>query len=187
MRMVVWAVLGAVFGTALDALHVVTGTLSYAHPVMGLQDWWVVPQFAIAGILLGETHRRVAVPLSGQKVPVASTGEMARGVVVFVVVYAASGFLKMMPAIALVLFTAAFIGGVLTTPKSAQRALLLHGLGAGLMGPAAEALISSTGTFHYTFPDVMGVPVWLPALYLNAARASHVVDRWLMARERGQR
>ena len=38
-----------------------------------------------------------------------------------------------------------------------------------IVGPIYEGALSSTGTFRYDVtPLVGGVPIWLPALYLNA-------------------
>ena len=34
-------------------------------------------------------------------------------------------------------------------------------------GPPFEAALAATGAFSYRQPDVLGVPVWLPALYLH--------------------
>jgi hypothetical protein len=68
------------------------------------------------------------------------------------------------------------------TAGHAQRALLLHAAGAAILGPMVEALISHAGGFHYLVPGVFGVPVWLPALYLNAAVAGAAVDRWMLDR-----
>jgi hypothetical protein len=56
-------------------------------------------------------------------------------------------------------------------------------VGAGIIGPAVEIAISSTGAFSYTHPDVAGVALWLPGIYLNAALAAHLMDRCLIGRE----
>ncbi len=36
---------------------------------------------------------------------------------------------------------------------------------AAIAGPAAEAAIHALGAFDYTEPDLLGLPVWLPALW----------------------
>ncbi len=36
---------------------------------------------------------------------------------------------------------------------------------AAVAGPAVEATIHALGAFDYTEPDVLGLPVWLPALW----------------------
>jgi hypothetical protein len=42
---------------------------------------------------------------------------------------------------------------------------------AALAGPATEAAIHALGAFDYTEPDVLGLPVWLPALWANGGLA----------------
>ena len=38
-----------------------------------------------------------------------------------------------------------------------------------LGGPLFEAALSATGGFFYRRPDLLGVPIWLPALYLHVS------------------
>jgi hypothetical protein len=42
---------------------------------------------------------------------------------------------------------------------------------AAIAGPLAEATIHATGAFDYTEPDVLGLPLWLPALWANGGLA----------------
>ena len=42
---------------------------------------------------------------------------------------------------------------------------------AGIAGPAVEAVVHATGAFHYTEPDFLGIPVWLPVLWANGGLA----------------
>ena len=52
---------------------------------------------------------------------------------------------------------------------------------AGVLGPAAEALGVRGGAWHYTAPDFLGIPLWLPFAWgligiLNGAIAATVAD-----------
>lgn len=52
-----------------------------------------------------------------------------------------------------------------------------------IAGPAVEVTLTSIGAFGYAAPDVLGVPVWLPALYLVSAPVlGHGARRWLTPR-----
>src|SRR5262249_51642038 len=58
------ALMGATVGTALDAVHVHTGTTGYTHPTLLGQAWWVLPLFASAAIAIGLGHAAAA-PILG--------------------------------------------------------------------------------------------------------------------------
>ncbi|MBI5497123.1 MAG: DUF2878 family protein [Deltaproteobacteria bacterium] len=178
LQAVIWAVLGCGLGTALDALHAYNGVLSYPHVAFGLQDWWVPPEFALAGVAMGLGHRFIAVRLGGRPVPSAAPVEVLVGAAVFVAVYAASGWVQDTALAYGVACVVAFMGLAWWTPRDARPALLWHALGAAVMGPVVEATLSGLGLFRYHRPDVLGVPAWLPAIYLHAAVATAALDRW---------
>src|SRR5688572_27643492 len=181
-RALLWAVIGSIVGTVLDMGHVLTGTLTYPYTHIGLQPFWVPFLFAGAGIALGEGHRRVAIPLAGGHVPSGDAKTALVGVAALVFAYGSSGFLRHWPVFALILFFIVFAIAFATTPAASRKALLIHALGAGLMGPLVEILISSSGGFLYVQTDVFGIPLWLPGIYVNAAVASAALDRWFLAR-----
>ncbi len=181
-RLLFWGLMGGLVAVPLDALHVVTGVLSYRDPVLGLQDWWVIPLFVSSGLLLGFSHRHIAVPLSAQQpagVPLWAAG---LGLCALVFAYASSGVLQTWPVAALAVYVGVFVVALVAVDRRARSSLLLHGIGAAIVGPLVEIGISSTGAFSYAHPDVAGVALWLPGIYLNAAVASHLMDRHLLAR-----
>lgn len=180
-RWVFWAGVGAVLGTALDAVHVLTGTLSYPAPTLwGLQAWWVPLLFAGTGVLLGEGHRHIAVRLAGGDVPPRpQTAELALAVGALVLTYGASGFLRAWPWVTTALFVAGFGAVWVRTPRAAQRAMGMHAVAVAVGGPLVEATLSGAGLFTYHQHDLLGVPVWLGALYLHGGAASAALDRWL--------
>ena len=60
--------LGAVAGTLLDQIHVRSGVLWYAHPVLFGQAFWVPLVFGAGGLVLVNSHA-VFVALAGGGVP----------------------------------------------------------------------------------------------------------------------
>ena len=193
-RVLFWAFAGMLV-VPLDTLHVVTGVLSYPAPTawmpLGLQAAWVIPLYACAGLALGLGHRHVATPLAarlrGGAVPPASLAAALAGLGALVVAYASSGALQTWPAVALVLYVAIFAVVVARVHADARPALVLHALGAAAVGPVIEMTLSASGAFAYAHPDVGGVALWLPGIYLNAGAASHLLDRHLLARSAGPR
>jgi hypothetical protein len=190
-RALFWGLAGVGIAVPLDALHVVTGVLSYTTPrawmPFGLQDWFVFPLFIGAGLAMGLGHRHIATRLSNTPVvPSTTPVAAALGTLALVVSYASSGFFEragVAPAIVLALYVGMFLAALALVAKSARKLLVFHAVGTALISPGVEAALSSAGAFHYHRPDVAGVALWLPGIYLNAAVASHLIDRWLVARE----
>jgi hypothetical protein len=54
---------------------------------------------------------------------------------------------------------------------------LPYALATALGGTLFEAMLSSTGAFYYTKDnqDILGVPIWLPALYLHASLLTRAI------------
>lgn len=185
MILLLEALVGMVLGTSLDALHVATGTMAYKNPVLGLQDWWVPLEFAVAGILTCEGYRRIGVSMARVVPPPATLRELLLGVACFVLSYGSSGFFRAWPNAELAAYILLFIPAVLFTPKDARGALLLHSVTLAVGGPLTEAAISATGTFWYVEPDFLGVPRWLPGIYLHVGLASANLIRFLDGRMTG--
>lgn len=189
-----WAVLGVVVAVPLDALHVWSGVISYGERIAGPLDWMAVPLFGAAGVMVGLGHRHLAVPLAvplarpwtrarraGALPPTSSAAAWA-GSGAFVLAYGSSSFIHPAPVVALLLYVALWLVTVVRVDARARPALVLFSLGAALVGPAVEASLSATGSFSYPDADLLGVPMWLPGIYLNVGAAVHLVDRRLLAR-----
>jgi hypothetical protein len=187
-----WGLVGPVVALPLDALHVATGVLSYGAPTawmpLSLQAWWAIPLFVGSGLALGLGHRHVATRVAaattsslGPLPPATLLGALL-GVLALITSYASSGALQAWPWLALAIYAAIWAVAVLLVDARARRALVLHSVGAAVAGPAVEIALSSAGAFHYAHPDVLGVAIWLPGIYLNAGAASHLLDRWLLGR-----
>jgi hypothetical protein len=180
-RALFWAIMGVLM-VPLDALHVVTGVLSYRSPdILGLQAYWVLPLFASAGLALGMGHRHGAAALAQRffaaTVRPTTTWAALGGLGALVFAYASSGALQDTPVIALFSYVALWSVVVWRVDADARPALILHSLGAAMVGPIVEMAISSTGAFTHAHDDVLGVPLWVAGIYLNAGAASHLLDR----------
>jgi hypothetical protein len=155
--------LGAILGTLLDGIHAYGDVLSYPHPAFGRWAWFVPLEFGLLGALacvvvpLLEQRRANAAPPS---VP-AALAELA----LFTCLYLATALLDGDAAP----FLAAGLGALAV----ARLALgcggdLPYVLLAAVLGPAGEAILSAAGAFSYAHPDLIGIPLWLPALWANA-------------------
>src|SRR2546425_2415217 len=60
--------------------------------------------------------------------------------------------------------------------------LVMTGIAFAAGGPLFEAVLAATGGFSYRAPDALGVPCWLPALYLHASLLTRAVYLTLAAR-----
>jgi len=157
-----------IIGPALDQIHVIGGALSYAHPWLFGQAWWVGPQFglAFAGIcaasLLVQHHFGTRNP---EPTHTARVGQQAAW---FVAAYLTTGILWEHPWLVAALLAAGLLvrlASVRPDAASVRTILVL-----ALAGTAYEALVASLpGTFDYTLTGGAPVPVWLPLLYAHGA------------------
>lgn len=181
-RLLFFAVLGATMGTLLDALHVYNGAAGYSGvrmlPVLNVA-WYVPFEFATAGVVVGmlrpeldEELRRKRSDLPGWKVLL--------GMLILAAVWAASGLLGRAglsnEATTAILLPISILTWWLfdRTPQGTVAALLT-----ALVGILVESALVHTETYHYTRPDFLGVPMWLPNLYLTACIAVGNLGRFL--------
>ena len=157
---------GATLGTALDAIHVHTGTTAYLHPLLIGQAWWVPPLFASAGVVIG-LARPCAERLLGRVMPAPSWRAVVAGTGVFILAYTLSGLLDARPWAGAMLLAALFVVAWLRCDGSTLGLLLAALTAAG--GTMVETLLVEAGAFLYVAPSLGVVPVWLPALYCCAS------------------
>ena len=159
----IWLVLlGAGLLTALDAVHTHTGTTAYAQATAFGAAWWAPLLFGGAASIGGWLYTRGHARLGGPRA-LASGGALARGLLAMSMLYAASGLLPASSETKLALL--AFSGLVLFRALDGSRAgAVLLAIGV-VAGPLAEAGLIRLGLFHYRDPELLGVPIWLPALY----------------------
>lgn len=173
-------VAGAAVCVGLDALHVASHTTFYAHPSgplagLGLA-WWVPLLFtaASAGVLEGA---RVIAPASAGR-GAADPRALAGDGIAFVTAYACTSFLGAAPVALAVALTAFWAARVAT----ADARVVGFCVATAACGAAAEIALSGAGLFGYHRPDVLGIPWWLPAIYLHAGVLGAGLQRALARR-----
>lgn len=161
-----WAwmfVLGAVFGTLYDYVHVYYGVLTYARPdFAGTSLWFVPAEFGISTIGGGIAFRRLArefdPPLTSPSRALLDAGLLLLAYL-FTGWFAGNHLMTLLALLPLVLIS------VLSRPG---RFVIVASAIAAAVGPFFETCISLTGVFHYNY--VMSVvPFWLPLLWVVAA------------------
>lgn len=163
------AAIGATLGTALDALHVLSDTTRYAEPILfGIQAWWTPPLFAGAAVALGAGRILAA----GDDPP-----RTAPAMAVFVCAYVASaaldGLVRTIVVVALAAIACACDRGARAWAFAVW---------AAIFGTAAEIALVRLGAFAYTQHGALGVPDWLPFLYVTAAIGVGALARAMAAR-----
>ena len=177
--LIVLFALGAIFLTLLDSIHVHTRTLAYVHPFAFESAWWVPLLMGSSSALGGVFYVTMWSRLGGSTI-LPKRAAVARALLAFAVMYAASGLLPASHTTKLVVLA---VGAVViyreVTPVGNTRVgLILLVIGA-IGGTIAEAINHG---FFYLEPDFFRVPIWLPALYACATPAMGQLARVIAAR-----
>lgn len=155
---------GAIGGTLLDQIHVRSHVLHYAHPQVAGQPWWVVPEFGVAAtvaLLSAVWMTKRLLHASRDSVPVVADAS------IFVLAYTVTGVFHRHSWIVLAVLLC--LWAAMVALHRDRRAFVLMSLALAIVGPIYEGAFSSTGAFRYDVTPLVGrVPIWLPALYLNA-------------------
>lgn len=185
LRWLAATVAGSLLCTLCDQTHVRTGVLAYRVPAVAGQAWWVPLVFVLAAVsglalwlVLARFDRAVDRDLRAGPRDRWGTREAFVATAWMVAVYVSSGFAQGAPGAAFGVYVGLFLlrAWSLDAPGVAAHALIF-----AVGGTAFEAALSSTGAFWYTRPDALGVPMWLPGLYLHGAFISRaVIRRWLL-------
>jgi hypothetical protein len=165
---------GGIAATLCDANHVSTGTLSYPHPALFGQAWWVLPGFFVAflgmsaGYLVAASHVPAGVSTEQSRAP-GSAGALTEAMTSFVLVYLASGFGNESPALLSLVFYGSF---ALRWAFTYERAwLLVLALALAIGGMTTEGAMGAAGLVAYRHVDVFHVPLWLGSVYMHGAFA----------------
>jgi hypothetical protein len=169
---------GAVIGPVLDGFHTHSGTTFYPRPVVLRMAWWVPLLFGAAAVAIGLSHVRLDRLLRRPR-PALSGPGVALGILGFAGFYFLSAFLPAASVAKLALLAAGYAVLFLQWDRTWQ-GLVLAVLTA-LSGCAVEFALSRAGAFGYLRPDVVGLPLWLPALYLLASLCVGNLGRKLLA------
>jgi hypothetical protein len=157
------AIVGGLVCLVGDHLHVSQGVLFYPHPDVWQQAWWVFPLFFFSTLAV----------VAGAKLanPSASSSPwrtLIADAVAFAAAYAFTAFASPFPNLVLVVLLAAW--GLRIARGMPVRLVCVCFLTA-IAGTVFEITLSGSGGFTYLHPDFLGVPRWLPVLYLHAAVA----------------
>jgi hypothetical protein len=154
-------VLGSVGGVLCDQIHVRGGVLRYRTPRLAGQAWWVGPQFGVAMLAVLRSARIAG--RGGGAHPV----RYLSGTAWFLGAYLASAVFRRTPRRLAGVLVAAWLARMVRHPDRVR--LVPYSLLLAVAGTAYESRWSATGAFTYTAPDIAGVPLWLPGLYLHGA------------------
>lgn len=169
--LVAYATAVAALLTVCDwACHVRQGVLVYPEPIA---REWLPGQPTPAVFLLFFSCTAIGLGLAWsrlrERAPVGLVATLV-SVLAFVACYWGSGRFAAYP----LAFSLACIGVWQVQVAASQRRAELIGFSIvlALAGTLVEMVVSSTGFFAYLRPDFLGVPMWLPALYLAGAPAA---------------
>jgi len=168
-RALVVFVLGGIAGVLLDQIHVRYQVLYYPDPWLWGQAWWVAPLFgATALAVLAAADRWLALrPDAGRDEDVLEAAAM------FVAAYWASGQWHQHPIGLSVVYA------ILLPLRTTRPSTIAFAIALAIAGTTFEIGLSSTGAFRYWFPDLFGVPMWLPGLYVHGAPLGLAIARRL--------
>jgi len=164
--------LGATLGSALDAIHSHFGAISYTSPVLAKAAWWVPLLFA------GAYGTGIGRPLLAPEEPPIPAWKVALGMGLFIAAY----WLTVVPwpwLVRCALLSAIFLTGWAICDRT-RLGLIIAAL-AAVFGPAVEITLVHAGVFVHHEAHVLGIPVWLPFLYLTASVGLGSLARWLTA------
>lgn len=153
-------IFGALVGSFFDGFHTYGGMTSYPHPIVFRMAWWTMPLFGGAFVLLGLTY--AALRRGDQTGP--RRPSLWVGFAVFGALYFMTGFLPAGHVTKLAILLGGF--ALLVARVDRSRAAWGTGLIAAFAGPAFELVLVKLGVFAHLEPDLAGLPIWLPGLYL---------------------
>jgi hypothetical protein len=180
--------LGAVGGTLGDFFHVMTHTDGYPQfswmlPGTG-QPFWVPLLFGSATLAIGLSHPWINQWLGPKKIKRRSFAQIILGNLLFLLLYAASGFLPFATGgLQDILLMTGAISIWLYFDPTWQGAFLC--VGTAILGTLVEITLTHFQGFFY-YPEVAnfyGVPSWLPWLYVAASVTVGNSGRFLLARK----
>lgn len=161
-------ILGAILGPIGDGFHTHSQTLYYPEVLFLKMAWWVPFLFGSATVFIAHSHLTFDRLLKRPQKKLSWT-TVVIGLASFMFLYFCSGFLKI-ETIPMVVFLAIGSSMVyLTMDRTWQGAI--YCVLTALIGSLVEVAISGFDLFYYYEPDILGIPYWLPFLYIAASVA----------------
>lgn len=168
---------GAIVITLFDGFHTYSATTEYADPWILKTAWWVPLLYgsasALGGLFYDQAYQRLGGP---PRLP--SQGQATNALFVFGLLYFASGFLPVSNVVKLVVLVGGSIVVWGMVDQTKQGVVL--GVVVALAGCSAEIVLTRLGAFRHLQADVLGIPIWLPGLYLVAAPAVGQLSRRML-------
>lgn len=182
-RMMLLAVLAAVFATICDGVHVYTGTLSYPDPYFFEQGIFVFPGFVVAFFLMAVLYDRIFAKLPADVSKSASTSQgnvrsATESFSIFALVYLLSGFAHDSPMFLNVFFYGLFFVRLAVTYE--RTFILLLAIVLGIGGMVGEGLLALSGNVAYSRPEIFYVPYWLGGVYMHGAFALRELMKYIV-------
>ena len=178
-RAILWLfLLGAIFGTALDAFHVYSYVEQYTRPAFLGVAWWVPILFGIAAVAIGYSHPLIDPLIHNLRRPrrlTTSIAELAWLLLAYVIVASPISSLAKTILLSLIYFNFWLLTG-----RGWQNLLL--SLVTAITGTLVEMTLVAAGAFSYLQLGMLGVPYWLPFMYACASLAVGDLGRSLMYR-----
>ena len=170
------ALAGAVVCTVCDHLHATNDVLSYPHVFVWDQAWWVPLLFAGASLVIVANAGVLRRLLGGRPLAAPSARVVAADGLAFVTAYAFTAYGHTLPNVVAGVLFAWWLARVLS---GAPAWLIVYSVAVGIGGTLFEAGWSALGFFHYHHADFLGVPRWLPGIYLHVAFLTAGLERLL--------
>lgn len=169
--------IGAIIGPLLDGTHSHTDTLRYTTPVFWLMAWWTPLVFAFGSLATGLSYPLMEKILK-RPTPRLPLSRVLLANALFYLSYILSAYLPLDVVGKTTTLTILWIISWLACDRTLIGIAL--SLTAAICGPLFESFLSQNELFHYTNPDFLGVPAWLPALYAVAAIGNGYLGKMLV-------
>ena len=155
--------LGAIVVSFFDGFHTHSGTTRYPHPWLWQMAPWVPLLFGASVGIGGPVYAALYPRVGGRRAPPPAR-DLVIAFVLFGALYFSTGFLPASSGAKLALLLVGAAVFHLWLDRTVQGLAL--SLGTAIVGPCVEASLVHLGAFEYVHPEVLGVTIWLPALYL---------------------
>lgn len=143
----------------MDGFHTFGGVTSYPGALLLRAAWWTPLIFALVYVLIAMVF---AALVRNEAAP--SRGAIFGALIIFGALYAMTGFAPLSTWFKAILLLLAWVA--LWFLSRWSRAALAVGLIGALLGPLAEIALVQLGLLRHHPADFLGIPLWLPALYL---------------------
>jgi hypothetical protein len=168
------ALAGAVVCTVCDHLHATNDVLSYPHVFVWNQSWWVPLLFAGAAVVITANAGVIRKLFGARQLEAPTARDIVSDGISFVTAYAFTAYAQILPN---VIAGVLFMWWLARVLKGAPAWLVVYSVLVGIGGTLFEAGWSALGFFHYNHPDMIGVPRWLPGIYLQVAFLTAGLER----------